>query len=202
MAEARLIRFVAAPDGTVAPDLGRKLPGRGLWVACSRASIEAAVKRQAFSRAAKTKLVASADLPDLVESMLARRCLDRLGLARRAGALTSGFESVRAALASGKTAWWIEAHDGASDGRRKLAQAVRALPRPPRLCAMFSSDELGLALGLPHVIHLGLLAGRWAGRFTEEVERLSGFRPFLPERWGGEAFLRGADEGPSPCVDI
>ena len=33
MEESRLIRFVAAPDGSVAPDLGRKLPGRGLWVA-------------------------------------------------------------------------------------------------------------------------------------------------------------------------
>ena len=32
MEEARLIRFVAAPDGTVTPDLGRKLPGRGMWV--------------------------------------------------------------------------------------------------------------------------------------------------------------------------
>ncbi|MBW8302368.1 MAG: DUF448 domain-containing protein, partial [Brevundimonas sp.] len=37
MDESRLIRFVAAPDGTVAPDLARKLPGRGLWVAADRA---------------------------------------------------------------------------------------------------------------------------------------------------------------------
>ncbi|RZJ77620.1 MAG: DUF448 domain-containing protein, partial [Brevundimonas sp.] len=32
MDESRLIRFVAAPDGSVAPDLGRRLPGRGMWV--------------------------------------------------------------------------------------------------------------------------------------------------------------------------
>src|SRR5690606_33859252 len=37
--ESRLIRFVPAPDGSVAPDLARKLPGRGLWVAADRASI-------------------------------------------------------------------------------------------------------------------------------------------------------------------
>lgn len=43
--ESRLIRFVPAPDGSVAPDLGRKLPGRGLWVAADRASIETAVKK-------------------------------------------------------------------------------------------------------------------------------------------------------------
>ena len=31
MDESRLIRFVAGPEGQVVPDLGRKLPGRGLW---------------------------------------------------------------------------------------------------------------------------------------------------------------------------
>ena len=36
MDEAHLIRFVAGPDGQVVPDLGRKLPGRGVWVTASR----------------------------------------------------------------------------------------------------------------------------------------------------------------------
>jgi len=53
MDESRLIRFVAAPDGSVAPDLARKLPGRGLWVAADRASVAAAVKKNLFSRAAR-----------------------------------------------------------------------------------------------------------------------------------------------------
>ena len=29
---AEMIRFVAGPDGTIVPDLERKLPGRGVWV--------------------------------------------------------------------------------------------------------------------------------------------------------------------------
>ena len=67
MDESRLIRFVAAPDGSVAPDLARKLPGRGLWVAADRASVEAAVKKNLVSRAAKAPLKPVAGLPDLVE---------------------------------------------------------------------------------------------------------------------------------------
>ena len=39
MDEARLIRFVAGPGAVVAPDVARKLPGRGLWVAADRASV-------------------------------------------------------------------------------------------------------------------------------------------------------------------
>ena len=42
MDEVRLVRFVAGPDGQVTPDLARKLPGRGLWVAASRAAVETA----------------------------------------------------------------------------------------------------------------------------------------------------------------
>src|SRR3954462_5309740 len=86
MPEARLIRFVAGPDGQVVPDLSATLPGRGMWVEATREAVEAAAKRGAFARAAKTKLAADPKLADLVEALIARRCLERLGLARRAGA--------------------------------------------------------------------------------------------------------------------
>ena len=183
MAEAELIRFVVSPDGVVTPDLARKLPGRGMWVRAERGAIDTAVKRGAFSRAAKTKVAAGADLADQIERLLHRRLLEGLGLARRAGDLTSGFEKVAAAIEAGRAAWLIEASDGAADGRRKLFQAVRRSAVQPRLCGVFSREDLGLALGPDPVVHLGLLAGRGAGRWTQDVERLSGFRPLLPQGW-------------------
>jgi len=184
MVEARLIRFVVGPEGQVVPDLGRDLPGRGLWVEATREALAHAIKRQAFSRAAKTKLIVDQALPDQVEALLARRCLDRLGLARKAGALTSGFEKTSAALAGGHVAWLIEASDGSADGRDKLLSMARRAPAPPAICGAFTSDELSLALGLGHAIHSALLAGRWAKRWTEEVGRLAGFRPLQPASWG------------------
>ena len=45
-----MIRFVAAPDGTVVPDLKRKLPGRGVWVTASAATVAEAVKKGSFAR--------------------------------------------------------------------------------------------------------------------------------------------------------
>ncbi|HTI68011.1 MAG TPA: RNA-binding protein [Caulobacteraceae bacterium] len=187
MPEERLLRFVAGPGGIVVPDLDRKLPGRGLWVEATREAVETAAKKGLFSRAAKTKLAAPADLADQVEAMMARRCLERLGLARRAGALTWGMDKASSSIAAGKVAWMIEASDGSADGRRKLLQIARRQPRPPRLCGAFTSEELGLASGLGHVIHLVFLAGRWAERWTEEIGRLAGFRPILPTSWGEEA---------------
>jgi len=181
--EVRLVRFVAGPDGVVVPDVARKLPGRGVWVGADRESVATAAKKGLFSRAAKAKLIAPADLVDQVEALLARRVLDGLGLARKAGVIISGYEKVVAALGTGNVAWLIEASDSAEDGRRKILNAARKAPRPPRLLGAFNSDELGLALGGENVIHTALLAGRGIDSWTQDVERLSGFRPLLPPEW-------------------
>ena len=186
MEEARLIRFVPGPDGVVVPDLARKLPGRGLWVAADRTSVETAARKGLFSRAAKAKLQAPPELADQVESLLRRRLLSALGLARKAGDLTSGFEKVSAAIQAGKAAWLIEASDGAADGRRKLWAQARRQSRPPGLLGVFTASELGLALGLENVIHTAFLAGRAADRWAQDVHRLAGFSPLLPESWREE----------------
>lgn len=183
MDEARLIRFVAGPEGQVTPDLARKLPGRGLWVAADRAAVDTAARKGLFARAAKAKVVAPAGLADLVESRLLARLLAGLGLARKAGDLTCGFEKVLSSVIAGRAALLIEAIDGADDGRRKLKAATRKLEKPPRLIGLFTSTELGLALGGENVIHSAFLAGHGADRWTSDVERLSGFRPLFPEGW-------------------
>lgn len=184
--EDGLIRFVVAPDGLVVPDLSRKLPGRGVWVAADRASVQTAARKGAFSRSAKTKARAPEDLADQVEALLKKRVIDGLGLARRAGALISGFEKVAASLESGGAAWLIEASDGAADGRRKILAALRRSPRAVGVVGVFTSAELGLALGLENVIHTAFLAGRPADRWATDVRRLAGFRPLLPESWREE----------------
>ncbi len=183
MAEARLLRFVAGPDGVVVPDLARKLPGRGVWIAATREAVDQAVKRQAFARSAKAPLKAAADLSDQVAALLHQRLLSALGLARRSGDLIFGFEKAAAAVEAGRVAWLIEAADGAPDGRRKMMQSSGRAATPPRLFGAFVSDELSLALGLGPVIHLGFLAGGAAGRWTVDVERYAGFRPLLPHSW-------------------
>lgn len=190
MEESCLIRFVAGPDGSVVPDLARKLPGRGLWVAADRASIETAASRNLFARAAKAPLKAAPDLAELVARLLTRRCLELLGLARREGVLISGFEKSAAAIRSGRAAWLIEASDGAADGRGKLLALARH--QTTRVCGVWTAEDLSLALGLENAIHAVLLAGGRADRWTVEVERLAGFRPLRPPEWGRDA-TEGSD---------
>ena len=200
MDESCLIRFVAGPDGSVVPDLARRLPGRGMWVAADRASVETAARKGLFSRSAKAKLVASPDLADQVDSLLRRRVLDGLGLAKRAGDLISGYEKVASALNAGRAAWVIEAADGSADGRGKLLALAKHPSPAPKICGAFTADDLSLALGLENAIHAVLLQGGRADRWTLEVERLAGFRPLRPESWRRDGPGDGAedDRGEAP----
>ena len=48
-----LLRFVVAPGGKLVADLSGKLPGRGMYVTCSKLLVAEAIAKRAFSRAAK-----------------------------------------------------------------------------------------------------------------------------------------------------
>src|SRR3954465_2860459 len=50
-----LIRFAESPDGVV-PDLKRKLPARGLWIAGGKAALKDAVTRTVVPRGFKREL--------------------------------------------------------------------------------------------------------------------------------------------------
>ena len=175
--EARLIRFVADPDGHIVPDIAAKLPGRGIWVSADRASLEKALAKNLYSRAAKSPVKADAGLANRVEKLLVRRMADDLGLARRAGLLILGFDQVAAALsAKNPPHLLVEASDGAPDGRRKLIAIARAHGLSPVLVDCLDSGELGLALGRENVVHAALKSGQLAERLEMNAERLAGFR--------------------------
>lgn len=178
-----LIRFVISPDGQLVPDIAHKLPGRGLWLRSDGASLETALKRNIFSKAAKRQVKAAPDIVASVHGLLRRRCLDLLGLARREGALLTGFEKILSAAKSGKAAWLIEARDGAADGRRRILAAVTAAGHASNLCGCFDNAELSLALGAENAIHVALLPGRRVERWSLEMKRLSGFEPLVPPGW-------------------
>jgi len=48
-----LIRFVAAPDQSVVPDIKRKLPGRGCWVTAERRFVDEAARKNLFRKGLK-----------------------------------------------------------------------------------------------------------------------------------------------------
>ena len=184
MAPERMVRFVVGPEGEVVPDIAHKLPGRGYWVAASRVVLQRAVERDAFSKAAKSKVAVPADLADRVEALIVARLGDLLGLARRAGMLTLGFAKVEPLLKSqaGRIAALVEASNSGGADRGKLIGIARRNPGI-RVVGCLTDQEIGVALGRENVIHACLSHGPLADRFLSEAERLGGFRVLCPAEW-------------------
>jgi predicted RNA-binding protein YlxR (DUF448 family) len=183
MPENRLVRFVAAPDGEIVPDVAAKLPGRGIWVESTHVAVAKAVEKKLFARAAKAQVSATADLGARVEKALVTRMLGDLGLARRSGQLLLGFDNVQRGLQGPKPPKaLIEAFDGSRDGKRKLYAAAHRLELNCVVIESLTSTELGLALGRENVIHAAVQPGGLADRLILDAERLCGFRARLTER--------------------
>lgn len=169
--KAGLIRFAVSPDGLAVPDLAGKLGGRGIWVSADRAALDKAVAKGLFSRAAKRPVTLPEGLTDLVEAGLARRVVDTISLARKAGLSVAGFEKVKEWLASGRAKVLLQAMDGSERGKGRLWT-----PEGGRWFGCLTANELGLAFGRDHVIHGALSAGGLTTRVIEEATRLSGLR--------------------------
>jgi hypothetical protein len=169
--KAGLIRFVVGPTGEIVPDLAERLPGRGLWLAAEGKAFAIAVAKNPFAKAARRAVRVPADLAERVEALLLRRCIDALGLARRAGAATIGAERLRAA--AGRIALLLVASDGAGD----------RTPRGTPVSAALTAAELGAAFDRPAVAAAAIAPGRIAESLTRDAARLAGLRarPRRPE---------------------
>ena len=174
-----LVRFVIGPDAQVVPDVAGKLPGRGIWVTATRAAIDQAVARKLFARAARQPVTVPEGLADMVHDQLARRVIDLVSLARKAGDAVAGYEKTRDALDSGAMAVLIQASDGSARGKTKL----RPPEGPDAHLTCLTAQEIGLAFGREHVIHAALAAGGLASRVVEEAARLASMRGLI----GGQA---------------
>lgn len=177
-----LIRFVAAPDGTVVPDLKRKLPGRGCWVKAERAVLEKAMAKNLFARALKSKVIVPAELADQVDRLLAADLAGMMSLARKAGEYVAGFAKVDSAVRSGAAIAVFHAQEAADDGVRKVGQARKAFHMLAETDAEipafrpFSAEEMVKLMGENGFIHACVLAGKAGEGVVKRARLLERFR--------------------------
>ena len=154
------------------PDILEKLPGRGIWVAAERAALVTAVGKGLFARSAKRSVNVSDTLVDDVEGLLAKRLIDGISMARKAGSAVAGFEKVKDWLGREEARILFQASDGSERGKSKLY--------PPggkgSFFEVLTASELGLSFGRERVIHAALGFGGLTERIREDAIRLSGVR--------------------------
>ena len=171
---ARMIRFVVAPDRSIVPDLGAKLPGRGIWLSARRDVLDTARTRGAFARAARGQVTVPPDLQGMVQQGLIRRITELLGLARRAGQAVSGFQKAREWLVAGRVGLVVQAADGSMDERVRFLSGNGTRAKAVPVVAPLSALALGAVFSRDHVVHVAIAHGRLAEALSVESNRLLG----------------------------
>ncbi|HEX2804177.1 MAG TPA: DUF448 domain-containing protein [Sphingomicrobium sp.] len=188
----KLIRLALGPDGSVAPDVRARAPGRGAWISVGKAQLAEAVAngrlKGALQRAFKTgALEVPPDLADRTADALRQAVLDRLGMEARSGNLANGSDRVETAARAGKVHLLVHAADAGEDGRKKLDQAWRVGGGQPRgVIIPVDRTILSLALGRENVVHLALIEPAAAARVSQALAR---WREFIDP----DAGLEGGD---------
>ncbi len=167
-----LVRFVVGPDRNLVPDIAGKLPGRGLWLGAGRDIVDRACAGNLIAKAARAPVRVPPDLAQQVEDLLVRRCLELLGLARRAGQAVAGFEKVRNMLSRDRAGVLLSAADGAQGGRNKLGVTRPGVAR----IDLLERAELGGVFGREMTVHASVAKGNLADKLVAEAVRLAGFR--------------------------
>jgi len=191
-----LIRLALGPDGTVAPDVRARAPGRGAWIGVARAELDAANAKgklkAALQRAFKANmLTVPADLGERTEAALRQGALDRLGMEARAGNLINGSDRVENAARSGQVHLLLHAADAAEDGRRSLDQAWRVGGGEQKgMIFPEARTILSMALGRENVVHVALTDPAAASRVRHALARWLAFTGPKRGPEGGEPALR------------
>lgn len=188
-----LIRFVAAPDGTVVADLKRQLPGRGCWVKIDRSLVDKAVAKKLFSRALKADVKAAAELGETVDTLLVQQLMQMMNMARKAGQFVTGSAKVDAAVRSGAAIAVFHATNAAEDGVRKIDQARKAwhlgmeTEEEVPSYRLFSESEMEGLMGQNAFIHAAVLAGQAGEGVVKRAKMLEQYRNGGQSRAAGGA---------------
>jgi predicted RNA-binding protein YlxR (DUF448 family) len=185
-----LLRFVAAPDGTIVPDLKRALPGRGCWVSPSREAVDKAVAKKLFARALKRDVKADPALGSAVDRLLVAQLIGMMNMARKAGQFITGAAKVEAAVRSGEAIAVFHSLDAAADGVRKIDQARKAWHlgtgaevEVPAF-HLLAGAELEEQMGQNAFIHACVLAGQAGEGVVKRATLLETYRGRAPHGSG------------------
>jgi predicted RNA-binding protein YlxR (DUF448 family) len=158
-----MIRFVTSEQGELLLDHRHRVPGRGAYLHPRRACAELAVKRRAF-QSAFGRPVKAPEAETLLAQMrdsLGRRFHERIGLARRAGAVEVGIEPTRRALKLDRALLVVIASDASEGTRQQIRSACER--KSVATAELLAGAVLGAALGEDFISAAAVTAEPFAG---------------------------------------
>ncbi len=168
-----MIRFVISPSKEVVFDVNEKLPGAGIWLYPLKSSLQLAVDKKLFYKAAKGTVVIPENLQEFILSRLKEKTLTLISFARKSGQLVFGYEAVKKAIEAQNVHIAFEAEDSSENGRTKLYRPTDTFP----ICDFFTREELGQITGQETQAHLAVTDKNMAlvlQQITKKINLLKG----------------------------
>lgn len=171
-----LIRLVLAPDGQIAVDIDRRLPGRGAHICPSISCMEMAVRGNAFTRAFRQTI--SPPTADSLADMLCERLEEKLsgliGIGHKARQVLSGSMALEKGLQRNRVHLLLLATDIGVQQRAKWLDLYRSSGRP--WATYYTKDRLGSLLGKELRSAVGFVSPKMAQTATRLVSLLCSVR--------------------------
>lgn len=156
LSKEEMLRFTLLKDGTMLPDLDKKIGGRGFYLPNSRRKLqELCIKKKPLNRVLHDNVIISDDLPEIVAAALAKKGLDMLNIARKSGELVLGFEKVRESVLKGRAALLVVASDSGADGMQKIC----SLSAETEKFQLYDTDTLSKTLRRENSVYLAIIKG-------------------------------------------
>jgi predicted RNA-binding protein YlxR (DUF448 family) len=174
-----LIRFVLTPENEVFPDIDKRLPGRGAYTCIDRRCVSVAVDQRQFKRSFKhdVSVMQSEELIEYVRRLLFDRIIGLIGLANKAGLITSGGSMVTDALTSKKKPGLVIVATDVSEAiGEKIVSAAAAHKVQHR--KVTTKDDIGAVLGKAPRSAIAVASGGFVLQLLRAIDR---YRNFLGE---------------------
>ena len=153
------------------PDFNKKIDGRGFYVSNSKKLLQSLVEKHPFNKILHKKVEYAPNMPEIVESILTKKGLEALNLARKAGDLVLGFEKVKELIIKGRAAFVVEATDAGADGRQKIAEMSANLEK----FTLYDTAVLSSAFDRENTVYLAVKKGKMSDMVRLALKRYQTF---------------------------
>ena len=96
------LRFALSPTREIVPDCYNKLAGRGFWVRAEKRTLQLLVNSKKLATYFGRKVFVDPNICEIVKKLLTIKILNQLSLARKAGLLVIGSDSIKSTCNTGK----------------------------------------------------------------------------------------------------
>lgn len=172
-----MLRFVVSPTGQLVADLSEKLPGRGYWIKSKSSLVEKALSQNLFEKVTKQKLDTEYVSTDQINHQFERRLMHILGLAKKAGRITNGYEKIVARLPRARNAALIMGREGGTNGDKLLQKSK---PFEIDIAQPLTTEQLSASIGKENTVYLLLEDRRFKQDFMKFVMKWRHFQESSP----------------------